>query len=182
MTLLALTDGSYLSCDVIQDLWNIGRAIGLHGFREAPETNAELEEMTQDLSRARREDRKIQQGYEDQTRSALSRMFQGKQEQGGVSAAQQAVDQNFRKANAMWMTKIRAKYQGAVIRRTVNSLDYSGNVISGLEPYEEHICMLELHDHEYDALEKLAEKALDSDSLARRFSSEVSAHSACATT
>jgi hypothetical protein len=162
-----------------QDLWNIGRAIGLNGFRVSAEIDAELHEMTRDLSRARRDDRKLQAGYEDQTRSALSRMFQGTQEQGGVSAAQQAVDQNFRRENALWMTKIRVKYQGAVIRRTVNSRDYANNVISGLEPYEEHICMLKLYSHEYDALETLAEKALDDDSLVRRFSSEVSGSHVC---
>jgi hypothetical protein len=158
-----------------QDLWHIGRAIGLPGFREDAETNAELAEMARDVARAKREDRKMLLEREEDTRTALTRVFHGEQgELASVSAAQRAVDQNFRRVNAMWMTRVRAKYQGSVIRRTGDSLDVHGNRISGLEPYIEHICMLELHTHEYDALETLAQKAMDDESLARRFLSEVS--------
>jgi hypothetical protein len=71
------------------------------------------------------------------------------------------------------MTVVREKYQGSVIRRTGTSLDIDGQPISGLAPYEEHICMLKLYTHEYNALEALAEQALDTDTFAR-FSSEVS--------
>lgn len=156
-------------------MWHIGRAIGLPGFREDAEINQELAEMARDVACAKREDRKMLGEREEDTITALHRVFEGQDGQGtSVSAAQRAVDQSFRKVNAMWMKRVRAKYQGSVIRRTVNSLDYAGNPISGLEPYKEHICMLELHLHEYNALEILAQKAMDDESLARRFLSEVS--------
>jgi hypothetical protein len=157
-----------------QDLWNIGRAIGISGFKEDEETNRELQQMTRDLARAKREDKKMMSDDEERARSALHRVIQGKQDEGAISDAQIAVDHNFKKMNAQWMKVIRAKYQGVVIRRTVNSLDYAGRPISGLEPYDEHICLLKLHRHEYDALERLAEKTLNDESFAQRFSSEVS--------
>ncbi|KAH9018911.1 P-loop containing nucleoside triphosphate hydrolase protein [Lactarius hengduanensis] len=68
--------------------------------------------------------------------------------------------------------KIREKYKGAVIRRTVNSLDYTDNAISGLEPYEEHKCVVELYEHEYQALETLSEQAIGDESFVKRFASE----------
>lgn len=125
--------------------------------------------MTRELARAKREDDKVLTEKEGDARDALHRMVQGRKDEG-----QKDVDKNFRKMNATWMTVIRAKFEGFVIRRTVQSLDYEGKPISGLGPYEEHICVLNLHDHEYAALEKLAEDALDTESFARRFSSEVS--------
>ena len=72
------------------------------------------------------------------------------------------------------MKVVREKYQGAVIRRTVNLLDYENNPISGLNPYEEHVCMLKLYKHKYEALDMLARDELDNASFARRFSGEVS--------
>lgn len=158
----------------VQDLWNIGKAIGILGFRDEDDNNDKLREMTRDISRAKRIDKRILAENEGEARDALHRMVQGKEGEGTLSGAQKAVDQNFKRENAKWMSIIRAKYQGAVIRRTVNSLDHRGRPISGLDPYEEHICMLKLHRHEYAALEKLAEDALDDESFARRFCSEVS--------
>lgn len=146
----------------------------MHGFQDDDDTNDQLRKMTRELSRAKREDKSVLAKNEGEARDALHRMVQGTQDEGTLSGAQMAVDQNFKRKTAEWMTIIRAKYQGVVIRRTVKSLDYANRPISGLEPYEEHICMLKLHLHEYDALEKLAQNALDKESFAQRFSSEVS--------
>jgi hypothetical protein len=105
---------------------------------------------------------------EDDRNTALTRLFQGQSGERTVP-----VDHHFRRANATWMKVIRAKYQGAVIRRTGETLDIYGKAISGLEPFEEHICMLQLFDHEYESLQTLAEKSMNDKSIARRFSSEV---------
>ncbi|KAN0128350.1 P-loop containing nucleoside triphosphate hydrolase protein [Lactarius tabidus] len=155
------------------DLWNIGRAVGIRGFREEEQIDAELSKMARDIARAKREDRKMRPDHETESRVALNRVFQGEQDGSTIVDTQHAVDLHFRKANAQWMKTIRAKYEGVVIRRTSKSLDYAGRPILELEPYEEHICMLLLLPHEYDALEKLAATALDDNSVARRFSSEV---------
>lgn len=128
-----------------------------------------MAEMMRDLAHAKREDKRMT----PESRNALLRMFDGDSREGTVSAVDRNVDQSYHQANTKWMTIARAKYQGAVIRRTVNSLDYEGNPISGLEPYEEHICMLNLFNHEYDALEMLAENAVSTVSFGRCFSSEV---------
>lgn len=163
-----------MTCNV-QDLWNIGKAIGLHGFKDGEETDNELKMMNREIARAKREDKKLLSGVEEESRSALRRVFQGTKDEGAVSAVQDTVDQTYWRVNAKWMKVIRAKYQGSVIRRTGSSLDINGNPISGLPPYDEHICILKLYRHEYAALDTLAEKALDGESFAKRFSSEVSA-------
>lgn len=72
------------------------------------------------------------------------------------------------------MTVIREKYQGVIIRRSVNSMDCYGKPISGLPLYKENICMLKMYKHEYAALDTLATNELDDESYSREFSSEVS--------
>jgi hypothetical protein len=157
-----------------QDLWYIGKVVGLPGFKDDKLINEELTEMRRDLARAKRDDKRILSNHSAESRSALHRVFHGKNDEGTLSAVNKNVDQNYHQANARWMKTVREKYQGAVIRRTGNSLDVDGQAISGLDPYEEHICMLKLFTHEYEALETLAEQALDTETFARRFSSEVS--------
>ncbi|KAH9011667.1 P-loop containing nucleoside triphosphate hydrolase protein [Lactarius pseudohatsudake] len=137
------------------DLWHIGKVIGLSGFKDDSRTNEELDDMKRSLARAKRDDKNLLLERQAESRQALHRMFEGNDDdQGLISAVNNAVDQNFRKENAKWM---------AVVR---------GEAISGLEPYEEHICLLKLYEHEYDALEALATKALDNPSFPRQFSSE----------
>ena len=95
--------------------------------------------MARDIARAKREDKKMFGEHED-TRIALTRVFEEQHGQRiSVSAAQRAVDQNFRKVNAMWMKRVLAKYQGSVIRRTVNSLDFAGNTISRPQSHKDHL-------------------------------------------
>ena len=56
-----------------------------------------------------------------------------------------------------WMALIRKGYDGAVVRRTVNSLDWRGAPISGLEKYHEHILVLNLRENEAECQGVLAE-------------------------
>lgn len=130
--------------------------------------------MATEIARARREDRKLTPNLEQRSRDVLERSFQGEQDAGAIDDIQRQVDGNFRKVNAKWMKVVRDKYEGSVIRRGTDSRDNEGRLISGLEPYLEHVCMLKLYPHEYRALDQLAENALDKKSVARRFSSEVS--------
>ena len=53
-------------------------------------------------------------------------------------------------------------------------MDYSGNPISGLEPYKEHLSIINIYKHEYEALKALAKKAMDSETFVRCFASKVS--------
>ncbi|KAH9019867.1 P-loop containing nucleoside triphosphate hydrolase protein [Lactarius pseudohatsudake] len=137
------------------DLWHIGKVIGLSGFKDDVHTNEELARMQRELAEARQEDKKIQLDHEAESLGVLHRTSHGEIE-GPISVGEKAVEQKFQNVKAQWMKVVHERYHGAVIRRTVNSLDYLGNTISGLEPYEEHVCMLELHEHEYKALGDMA--------------------------
>jgi hypothetical protein len=55
-----------------------------------------------------------------------------------------------------WMEQIRERYRGHVIRRTVNSVDFEGKQIIGLEPYREHNLVLQLYEFEMANLDRLA--------------------------
>ena len=57
-----------------------------------------------------------------------------------------------------WVADIRSAFEGAVVRRTVNSLDWLQRPISGLAPYHEHPLLLELTAQEHDELNSLAEE------------------------
>jgi hypothetical protein len=147
-------------------LWFIGKAIGLPGFQDA--NDEELDEMNKAIARAKREDRKGLRAMDEVTLNQQMGNYIG------GTGDQEGLERGTQYTSAFWMTKIRAKYEGAVIRRTVKSVDNTGQAISGLEPYEEHRCVIELYEHEYAALENLAEEAMDSETFVRRFASEVS--------
>ena len=55
-----------------------------------------------------------------------------------------------------WVGIIREKWQGHVIRRSSQSVDYQGMYINGLDPFTEHVLQLTLYQSEYDNLENLA--------------------------
>ncbi|KAH9011430.1 P-loop containing nucleoside triphosphate hydrolase protein [Lactarius deliciosus] len=154
------------------DLWHIGKVIGLSGFKDDVHTNEEFAGMQRELAEARQEDEKIQLEHEAESLGALHRTSRGEGEC-TISVGEKAVEQKFPKVKAQWMKVVHERYHGAVIRRTVNSLDYLGSPIYGLEPYEEHICMLELHEHEYKALGDIASYRKIRKSL-RRLECEVS--------
>lgn len=146
-----------------QDLWYLGSLIGLPGFGDDARTFKEIRQMKSELSQAKRKDKLS--GNASECQDTLQRM---PNEDGAIAAVDENLDQNYLRENARWMKTVRERYQGAVIRRTGESLDFEGNAISGLEPYEEHICLLRLYKHEYDALDALAGESLN------RTNSEVS--------
>jgi hypothetical protein len=149
-----------------QDLWFIGKALGIPGFEDM--MDSELDQMNKALSRAKREDKKEMRSTDgDVLHEQMAGYLTGTGEQEGIEARTQQV-------SSYWMKKIREKYQGSVIRRTVKSLDYRGEAISGLEPYQEHKCFIQMNDHEYESLEALAANTTDSEAFVRRFASEVS--------
>lgn len=149
----------------MQDLWYIGKAIGLPEFNDL--NDRELEEMAKALRRAKREDTKALKGIdEEQQQAQVHRYIEGE-----VQPERTEVQMQF--TAATWMRKIREKYKGSVIRRTVNSLDYTNTPISRLDAYEQHRCVIALYEHEYEALEGLAAEVMDSEVFAKRFASEV---------
>jgi hypothetical protein len=150
----------------MQDLWNIGKAIGLPGFDDI--FDHELDAMNKALAKAKREDRnQMKEMGEDEFNEKVTAFVAGEGGEEGVNAHTDFV-------NAKYMEIIRRKYEGAVIRRTAYSTDYRGYSITGLEPYAEHKMLVELNEHEYEALERLAETAVDNETFVRRFASEVS--------
>lgn len=153
----------------MQDLWYIGKAIGLQGFGD--EMDSELDRMNSDIARAKREDRKKMKSTDDaEIQKQLGGIMEG-------TAQTQRPGLQAQNASARWVQNIRDKYRGSVIRRTVNSLGHDGEAISGLDPYEEHMCVVEMYDHEYEALEALAEDSMDSETFVKRVASEVSCFS-----
>jgi hypothetical protein len=153
-------------CGRTQDLWNIGKVIGLGGFDDS--NDAELDVMNKSLARAKRDDKKEMRSMDEEVLNQQMEQYMGGE---GEPEGQ---EERSKYVSAKWMEKIRAKYEGAVIRRTTHSTDYRGDWITGLEAYEQHLCVVKMYDHEYEALEKLAEKAADSETFVRRFASEVS--------
>ena len=166
--------GCRLSVRYIQDLWNIGRAVRIHGFKNEDTIDTELKQMASEMAKVKWDDRKLTPDLEAQLHGFLQRLIQGTPDAHSVGMTQHRVDINFQVANAKWMKIVHAKYEGAVIRQGIDSVDNKGKPISGLDPYLESVCMLKLYDHEYIALEQLAENTLDKKLVARRFSSEVS--------
>lgn len=55
-----------------------------------------------------------------------------------------------------WLKKLRILFTGAIIRRTLNSLDNAGDRISKLPPYQEHVMHVHLTKHELESLDALA--------------------------
>ena len=56
-----------------------------------------------------------------------------------------------------YMATIRKGFEGAVIRRTIDSLDWRGCAISGLDDYDEYLLILKLRDDEQECQCVLAE-------------------------
>jgi hypothetical protein len=52
---------------------------------------------------------------------------------------------------------IRRRFSGAVIRRTIQSVDNTGARISGLEPYQEHLLVVDLYESELENLKGICE-------------------------
>ncbi len=62
---------------------------------------------------------------------------------------------------------IRVRYAGVTIRRTLRSIDYAGQRISGLEPFMEHFIKIPLYPHEKTNLESVAQGLIEDSTLQR---------------
>jgi hypothetical protein len=132
-----------------QDIFNIGRVLHLKGFLE--ENDVEYIEMRRELNRTATKDRRRR--LEDGTSAAESIV------RGVVLGRVDDVDVESEYTDIMfkWLTQIRARFAGRVIRRTGNSLDYEGKLISGIAPPSEHMILLNLKDWEASNLEELVD-------------------------
>ena len=140
-----MCDIGWFANDARQDLCNIGRLLGLEYF----ETNAEkLDEHRRAFDRAQKKESNLRkEGAGDVTIARA--VVKGKTVEDQEREIQDVIKS--------FMATIRIGYDGAVIRRTINSKDWRGSPISGLEPYDEHLIILKLSDEEQECQCALAE-------------------------
>ncbi|KAG2062895.1 hypothetical protein BDR04DRAFT_1039611, partial [Suillus decipiens] len=67
----------------------------------------------------------------------------------------------YRKQMLIWITDIRKRFSGIVIRRTIWSVDNHGVRISGLAPFKEHNLLVKLYAHEIANLELIAKDLVE---------------------
>jgi len=129
-----------------QDLWNLGRYLGMPEFGSGKDKEAQKMErrlrsaQTQDRQRLKKGDRAI-------------RIVQAAVK--GSSGPQ--MQSLYNKEMMKWIGLIRKHFTGVVIRRTLSSVDNNGNRISGLGPLQEHHLIVTLYAHEIKNLEELAQ-------------------------
>jgi hypothetical protein len=132
-----------------QDLWNMGLLLGLQQFKDT----TQLRTMNRELSAAQRRDRKAQReaGVEG---SILRAVFVGNQNP-------EAVEEEYLPVMKNWIGRMREWFAPAVILRTVDSTDDTGNKILGLPPYHDHSLKIRLLDWEMENLRNIARGYLD---------------------
>lgn len=111
---------------------------------------AEMEEHRRAMDRAVRRERQRRKEGEGEIKLARA-LVKGKK-------TRKDEREEFNAVVSAWVADIRTGFEGAVVRRTVNSLDWLGRPISGLEPYHEHPLLLELSPTEHEVLNGLAEE------------------------
>ena len=79
----------------------------------------------------------------------------------GKKTRRQDVETAYTRALNAWIELLRELYEGYVIRRTINSLDWKGEPISGLPPYHEHALLLRMTEDELHVLSQLAEEVVE---------------------
>lgn len=136
----------------LQDLWNLGRLIGLEEF--GSDHNDYWAATERRLRLASASDRR---GQTKDSKNVVLSTLKGKS--GPGTTARSA----YEKEMVITIKDIRERFSGAVIRRTVRSVDNTGNTISGLEPFHEHVLILKLYQHEMENLELLAKDLVDGD-------------------
>ncbi|KAG1837021.1 P-loop containing nucleoside triphosphate hydrolase protein [Suillus tomentosus] len=62
----------------------------------------------------------------------------------------------YRSKMLTWISVVRERFSGIVIRRTIWSVDYRGIRISGLAPFQEHNLLVKLYPHEMENLNGIA--------------------------
>ena len=91
---------------------------------------AEMEEHRRAMDRAVRRERQRRKEGEGEIKLARA-LVKGKKTRNDEREEYNAVVSE-------WVADIRTGFEGAVVRRTVNSLDWLRRPISGLEPYHKH--------------------------------------------
>ncbi|KAI6138975.1 P-loop containing nucleoside triphosphate hydrolase protein [Pisolithus tinctorius] len=133
-----------------QDLWIMGRMMGISELRD----KEKFDEMSRELSRAQAKDRKAERdSAEDRLRGLLG---------GEEKTAERNTET--RPVLQQWVPWLRDRFSKHVIRRTLDSLDYRGNKIFGLPPYQEHVMLLELREWERSRLATITEELVHSPS------------------
>ncbi|KIN92842.1 hypothetical protein M404DRAFT_172474 [Pisolithus tinctorius Marx 270] len=111
--------------------------------------------MSRELSRAQAKDRKAERdSAEDRLRGLLG---------GEEKTAERNTET--RPVLQQWVPWLRDRFSKHVIRRTLDSLDYRGNKIFGLPPYQEHVMLLELREWERSRLATITEELVHSPSV-----------------
>ncbi|KAG2063485.1 hypothetical protein BDR04DRAFT_1037816 [Suillus decipiens] len=67
----------------------------------------------------------------------------------------------YRNQMLTWISIIRERFTGIVIRRTIWSVDNHGARISGLAPFQEHNLLVKLYSHEVENLERIAKDLVE---------------------
>jgi hypothetical protein len=133
-----------------QDLWNLGRLMGLPIFLTEI-ADQEADDLGKRMSSASRLDRRALLSNTDADGSIVQKVLRGRH----ISEEEQ--ESNLRTAIQKGMTWLRVAFSGVVIRRTGNSKDNHGQAIIGLPPPYQHILQLQLYEHEMSNLEDLAD-------------------------
>ena len=133
----------------------MGSMLGIGAFTN----KTQYADMTNELNRAQAKDRKAEResaAAGDRLRSLL-----GGQEI-NIAETNSAFVPKLRK----WVPWMREAFGPYIIRRTLDSIDYSGERIFGLPPYEEHTMLLKLRDWELQRLHNITSELIDNGSLA----------------
>ncbi|KAG1834958.1 P-loop containing nucleoside triphosphate hydrolase protein [Suillus subalutaceus] len=132
------------------DVWNIGRCLGLELFGSS--YDHEALKMVRQLRAAAAKDRKrFKQG--DRIAKIIMGTVKGD--------ADVDVPSLYRSQMLTWISIIRERFSGVIIRRTILSVDYRGVRISGLAPFQEHNLLVKLYGHEVDNLERIAKDLVE---------------------
>lgn len=127
-----------------QDLWNIGRVLGIPQFVD---NNALAREMVAKIAQAHRRDLKAAREVNEMEVSDLR----------STSQEQTSVLQT----SISWITLLRKWCADYVIRRTVYSVDNEHKPISGVKPYKSHLLAMPLLPAERTAHEQMVAEFLE---------------------
>ena len=126
----------------------LGRWLGVPGF-DTIQNLEEQEKHVKAMNAATRHDRKarMEEGHDDMVLRGTV-----------VGNAQPLIDMDFHYPKVMkeFVASMRQKYKDHIIRRGIHSTDNEGRPISGLDPYEEHVLLLEMYDWERQNLASIA--------------------------
>ena len=124
----------------------MGQLLGIEGFFD----HEEFLQLNREVNRATRRDNKALRdaGVEG---SILRGVLVGKQNT-------DTPELEFSNVMRQWMSKMRERFAPNVIRRTIDSLDYTGSKIFGIKPYLEHVLKVKMHNWEMGILRDFAKE------------------------